>query len=50
MTIQTSGDGLNHKFRLVGAPDSDADNACLLSRVVVASREQSVTYEDHLCQ
>ena len=50
MAIQTSRDGLNHKFRLVGAPDWDGDNTCLFSRVVVAPGEQGVTYEYHLCQ
>ena len=45
---QTSDDGFNHPFRLVGISDADGHDTGLFSRIVVSTREQGIPDKNHL--
>jgi hypothetical protein len=45
--LQTSGDCLDHPFRLIGIPNLDAPNASFSGRIVVSADKQSIPDKNH---
>ena len=46
--IQTSDNGFNHPFRLIGISDADGHDAGLFGRIVVSPGKQRIADKNHL--